>query len=171
MQNKAIQAGLIMAAAAVGLFLIGIIIQPGPFANMALGIGTFVIAIVILAILAVRHRKSMDDVMNFSQAFIFMLIAWLVYTLVANGFNVLYANLIDPGYVDTLVNQSLEVTYGWLEGNVPDSQAKEILDDTEESIREQFTVMGALKSSGWSVVIGAVISAVMALFIRKEPEA
>ncbi|HHM21410.1 MAG TPA: DUF4199 domain-containing protein [Bacteroidetes bacterium] len=122
-----------------------------------IGIGVFAIK---------KHRdEDLGGYISFGRAFVVSLIAMIVAGIIGTLFNILYMQVIDPGYVDTAIEGMEEMFANMgMESGMSDEQL--------EKIREQFSPTYQLTTGLlWGSLMGAVLSLIIAAIMkRKLPE-
>lgn len=170
MNKNALNLGLISAVIGIVLFLIIAVLEPGMIVLGLIGIIGFVAVIVLPVIFIRKERTQNGGHISMGDAFKLSFIGLLIGGLIGTAFQMVYTNLIDPEFGERITAQSLEMSNSFMEGNVPDEQREEILREAEADSLERYTFVGQLKSFGIALVMYAVISLILALILKKNPE-
>jgi hypothetical protein len=170
MNKNSLNLGLVAALIGILLFLLIAILEPGMILLSALGIIGF-IAIIVLPVIYIRkERKEQGGYITFGDAFKLSLVGLIIGGLIGTAFQMIYTNVIDPEFGERITAKTLEMSNSFMEGNVPDDQREEILRGAEADSLERYTVVGQLKSFGYAIIMYAVISLILALILKKNPE-
>lgn len=143
-------------------------------------LGTFWPMIVYVPVLflmiwgGITYRKEIGGYKNFGQAFLAVFIISIIATILFDTFGYLLYKVIDPDLPEVIKQKVLENTSTMMEKfGAPDDK----IDEALKSIKDQ-DYTPTLKSQairyGSSVVIGVILSALIALFVSrpdKKPEA
>ncbi len=143
-------------------------------------LGTFWPMIVYVPVLflmiwgGITYRKEIGGYKNFGQAFLAVFIISIIATILFDTFGYLLYKVIDPDLPEVIKQKVLENTSTMMEKfGAPDDK----IDEALKSIKDQ-DYTPTLKSQAIryvsSVVIGVILSALIALFVSrpdKKPEA
>lgn len=166
--KRALQPGLILAAFLIVLSLISWMMEPTMMLGIVVGSLTFLGAIGLMIYFGVRFRKEQGGFISFKTIFVLLFLTWIIGSVISVVFGIAYTQVADDGYIDRLVESTLESTYGFMEGNVPEDQIEKQLIEIEKDMRERFTIVGQLTSALWYILFGAVLSLILAAFMKKE---
>jgi len=170
MNKNTLNLGIVLAVIGILLFLLIAVLEPGTWTLMFFGILGFASAIVVPVIYIRKERKQRGGEISFGDAFKLCFIGLIIGGLIGTAFQMLYTNVIDPEFGERMTAQSLEMTNSFLEGNVSDDQREEMLREAETDSIERWTFVGQLTSFGYAIIMYAVISLILALIMKKNPE-
>ena len=136
-------------------------------------LGTFWPMVVYIPLLflmiwvGITYRKEIGGYKNFGQAFLAVFIISIIATMLFDTFGYLLYKVIDPDLPEVIKQKILENTSTMMEKfGAPDDKIEEAL----KNIKDQ-DYTPTLKSQGIrylsSVVIGAILSALIALFVSR----
>ena len=161
---------LTMSAISIVLFLLMAILGGGMFLNMGIGLTAIALMIIVPIIFLRRQRASANGVLTFKEAFLTAFFGLAISAVISTTFSYLYVNYIDTAYVDSMINQQLETTMKFMEGNVPEDKMVETLTEIETKTRDGFTLPGMLRNLGIYLAVYAVLSLILAAIFKKQPE-
>lgn len=165
MNNISIKYGVIGGVALVVYSIILYITNL--FANMTMGLLTFVIIIAILVVAARKTKQSLEGIISFKDAFVAVFTTAVVMTIISTIFQIILFNFVDTGLALEIEAQSIENTVELLEKfNSPDEAIDEAVHSIEESFAEKFTIIGQLKGMLIALVIYVFASMIIALIIK-----
>lgn len=125
---------------------------------------TFGVLVAFAVIVMVKARNEYEDYSyskGFLVGFVFLLVAYYISGLYSFVFN----SYIDPEYSIQVLNQTIENLEST--GMMP----QEVIDQTYDQMLESLNPNKVLIKNLWiSPIMAAVISAVLALFVRKKKE-
>ncbi|MCH2215799.1 MAG: DUF4199 domain-containing protein, partial [Flavobacteriales bacterium] len=94
------------------------VLELGMIAISVIGFVGLIISIVFPVIFVKREREANGGFISFGDAFKFCFVALLIGGLIGTGFQILYANAIEPGYAERMTEQALEMSNSFMEGNM-----------------------------------------------------
>lgn len=131
-------------------------------------LGTMVLSMGIYAVIggiAIRkHRmEDLNGFISFGRAFKVSLIAMVIAGVMGTLFNVLYMTVIDPGFIDTMVDGMEEMFASMgLEGDIAEQEL--------DKVRERFAPMTQLTNGLlFGTLAGVVLSLIIAAIMKKNP--
>jgi len=169
--NKTYTLNLALASAVLSivLFLLMAILNGGMIFSFVIGIVALVLLIALPIIFVRRQRKANNGIISFKEAFLTSFVGLTIGGLIYLAFTYVYVNFIDVNYLDNMINQQIETTMKFMQGNVPEEQMVETLTDMETKIREGFTIQGILKNFGIYTLVYAVYSLILAAIMKRKP--
>ncbi len=138
---------------------------PTSIMKSAMGGVMALIIYILIGVFAIRaHRNGdLDGNISFGRAFLVSLIAMVIAGVLGALFNVLYITVIDPGFIDAVVNGMEEMFESLgVDSSMAETQLEEIKD--RFSPTTQLTT-GILYGS----LFGAVLSVILAAIMKKSP--
>ena len=169
MNKKAISLGVTLGIIGIVMFLIMAVLELGMIAISVIGFVGLIISIVFPVIFVKREREANGGFISFGDAFKFCFVALLIGGLIGTGFQILYANAIEPGYAERMTEQALEMSNSFMEGNIDDEMREQILREAEADTMDKFTIGGMLMSLGYMSIFYAVLSLIIAAIMKKQP--
>ncbi|NUM31777.1 MAG: DUF4199 domain-containing protein [Bacteroidetes bacterium] len=118
----------------------------------------------------IAERKQNGGFLKYKQAFIALFIIGIVGYLINLTYTIVFTNVIDKQFNTRLEEVVTQSTANWLEKYKMD---QEKIDMQMEKIHEQFananTTGAYIKQLLWAIVVSAIISAIIALIIKRNP--
>jgi len=136
----------------------------GMVASSISGLLVFAIAIALIVIPVKHHRdKELGGYITIGRVITIGLVVTVISMLISNAFNYIYMNFIDPGFVDTMMEQMEETMASFI---TDDDQ----LDETLIRIREGFQPAAMMKNAViMTGIFGLVVSGIIGLIMKKDP--
>lgn len=163
----AIGIGIAYGIASIILFLLQALLSGGIGIASVISVITFVAIIAIPVLYLRKMRREQNDTLTFKEAFLTGFVGLLMGGVASTVFTALYVGLIDPEYVDRMVMSTLEMQKSFMEGSMGEEQMTEIMQQSEEGIRDGFTPIGMLKSLAYVALFYLVVSLIIAAFMKK----
>lgn len=173
--NK-ITAGVILSVVAIALSLILYILGPafisdGMFKGMIIGLSTFVLIVGLAVYLGIQIRGEQEGgLISFKKMFIEFFIMFAILTVASTIFEYVLYGLIDPNYMETAMEMTLENVYESTNGQMSDEDFAKM----EERMKPQFdkssltaTGIGLLGKLVWWTVVSVILAAILK---KKAPE-
>jgi len=135
----------------------------GLVASSISGFLVFAIAIVLIVLPVKHHRdKELGGYISIGRVIMIGMVVTVISMLISNVFNYIYMNFIDPGFVDTMMDQ-MEETMSSL---IPEEQ----MDDALIRIQEGFEPATMIKNGLIiTAIVGLVVSGIVGLIMKKDP--
>jgi hypothetical protein len=160
--------GLYLAAATV-IFTILMSIVGFDFSSMKsmaiYGVTVLLVAIaitVVFGVLTIReHRTNLGGFIDFKQAFLVCMVAFLISGVISSVFSFVYNTYINPSFMEGMKESMITM---FDEAGVPEEARADAFKNIDESRTVIGTVMAFVKSS----IFGAIIAAIMAAIMKKE---
>ena len=132
------------------------------FAMYGLLIGVVAIGLMItFGVLTIReHRTNLGGFIDFKQAFLVCITAFMISLVIGTPFNFIYNNYINPSFMDGM-RDSLNAMFE--EMNAPEASRA----DAMKGLDDAKTIAGTLKSMVTATIMSAVIAAIMAAIMKK----
>lgn len=173
--NK-ITAGVILSVVAIAISLILYILGPafisdGMFKGMIIGLSSFVLIVGIAVYLGTQIRaEQVDGLISFKKMFLEFLVMFAILTVASTVFEYVLYGLIDPGYMETAMEMTLDNIYESTNGQMSDEDFAKM----EERMKPQFdkssitaTGIGLLGKLVWWTVVSLILAAILK---KKAPE-
>ncbi len=168
MKPNALNLAYVLAAISIVLFMLGVVMEGGMMTNIILGVATLIVVVVVPLVFIRKERLKNGGFISFKEAFVISFTGMLLGGLIATLFTYVYVTFIDTEYVGKMTYKTMEFTKSMMEGSVPDEQMEETMRKIETDMAAGFSPLGILKSFGIYILFYAVISAVLAAFLKKE---
>jgi hypothetical protein len=138
---------------------------PSSMSMMALQFMLSLTLTILILYFAVRHHRDQElgGYISFGRAFMVGLIVLSISVVVNNLFSLLYMTVIDPGYVDTVMESTEEMM---LNLGVDDEMIEEQMEAARERMKPTSMLLQGILGG---VVMSAVISAIMAAIMKRNP--
>ncbi|MHC1774436.1 MAG: DUF4199 domain-containing protein [Lentimicrobium sp.] len=159
----AIQAGLIIGAVSIGLFIIQYIggIKPvGIMKPILIGLFGFTVSIILLVIYLKKYRTETGGFIKFSDAFLFGFIALLISSVLYSVFNFIFNQYFDPDYTRTIIEAQKDYMENYLSGKVSEEQLQDSLDQIDEGMNKS-----NFKQSLGSLIAGSIFALIVSLIV------
>ncbi len=165
MKNSyAITAGLVLAGISIVLTLLGAMLS-GALLLTIIWLLAIAMTIVIPVIYVKKQREANGNVLSFADGFKTAFLGMIIAAIISFAFMYVYANILDPSYVDLTVERALSMSMKFMEGNMPEDQMIEAMEEIEKETRAGFTLPGLAKSlltySIFYIIASLIIAAVM----------
>lgn len=168
--KSALKYGLLIGLVQVVLTLITYLMGVEFMSKWWIGTLILVLAIVFLVVAGKKLRSENGGFISFGNLFILVWIVFCTSFAVGTIFNILLYNVIDPNLAANMVEIIIENTTSMMERfGTPDDAIDDAIANMG-NLGEEFTPMGQLKSLLVWVIIGAVISAIVAAILKKNNE-
>ncbi|NEN23292.1 DUF4199 domain-containing protein [Cryomorpha ignava] len=168
-KSYALNLGLTTAVLSIVLFLLMAILGGGMILSFAIGILALAFMIALPIIFVRKQRKANNGIISYKDAFLTSFVGLAIGGIVYLAFSFIYVNFIDTTYLDKMINQQIETTMSFMQGNVPEEQMVETLTEIETKTREGFTLPGMLKNLGIYLIVYAVFSLILAAIMKRNP--
>ena len=133
-KSYALNLGWTMAAISIVIFLTTAIIQGGMVFSFAIGVIALAIMIGVPIVFVRRQRSAQNGVITFKEVFYTAFIGLAIGGVIYMAFSYIYVNYIDPGYLETMVNQQIETTSKFMKG-MAEADMIEALSGEQHTIR------------------------------------
>lgn len=173
LMSHALRYGSIMGVIGIVLTLLFYAVDFSLLADWKIGILLFLIFIGFVMYAGIDYRKKVGGYLSYGNAFKHSFITFAIGGLIGTIANIVLYGLIDPELPQKLTEVGLENTESMMSKfGAPQDKIDEQMDQLRETLPAQFSVFGLIKGYGIGLIIYAVLSAITALFIRKNvPEA
>jgi hypothetical protein len=111
--------------------------------------------------------KVLDGTISYGQALVVGILIVVFSSLLASIYNLIFNYVIDPEYMDRVMEATKNWTYDWM-NNMGSTEAQ-IEDAMERFDKQQATpVKTFLQGLIWSAVFGTILSLIIAAFTKKS---
>ena len=137
------------------------------FANSYIGFG-MVIFYLILGIYVVSvTKKEMGGVINFKEAFTAYFIYCVIGIVIANIFNYILFNFIDPAAKEQILEITIQKTVEFMEKfGTPKEAMKEAIISLKEN--DQYSIANIIKGSAFSIIFSSIIGLIVAAIMKTK---
>lgn len=172
MNSHAIKSGVMLSVISIVLTLLFYLVDPTLLAKWWLGIGIFVIMLVLVVYFGSQHRKDIGGFMTFGQGWVYSFQLFVVAGLIGTIFNILLYNVIDPELPEIVGEEILAAQEAMMSNfGMPEDQLEEALEKAREDAYDRFTISGSLIGFLWGLIVYAILSLITGAIIKKkEPE-
>lgn len=140
------------------------------FVNWMLGIGIFLVALVILIIAVAKAKKAQNGFISFKEAFTTYFIAAALALAIGTIFNYLLFNLIDPSAKETLTEETINMSVEWMQKAGSSSEdIKKVVDEARAA--DSFGIVGLIKSYFFGLIFHIIIGLIVAAAMKKTANA
>ena len=129
----------------------------------------FITNVVILVISGISFRKSVGGFVEFKKVFLTLFVTSVIGLFIAFIFNQALYNWIDPDYVISYKQLSIEKIYEY-EDTIVQSQGQVEFDKMIDKMENEdsFGFISQLRSTSISIIVYVIISLIIAASIKKE---
>ena len=164
--SQGIKTGLIATVTSIVLVLLAYVADINMISWTYQGICYAVLIVVMIAGL-LAFRKANGGYMAFAQGILVVLIAAVIYTILSYFFNLLYYNVINPGYVEEIVEYSKSAVEKMGIG-LTNELEEQLQANAEKSTH--FSVMNLVFGIVGALVVWSILGAILgAIFSKKDP--
>lgn len=157
------------AIISIVLFLIMAIADGGMMFSMLIGIASFILLITLPTLFVRNQRKANGGNISFKEAFLTSFLGLTIGGAIYMIFMFVYVNVIDVNYVENMINQQIENTLKFMQGNVPDDEMVKTLTNMENQMRAGFTPVGLIRTFGIYMVVYGLFSLILAAIMKRQP--
>ena len=162
---------LIMSSILIIYGLLIYVIDISLFVKWWYSISILVIGIGFLIYFGLNYRNSIGGILSYKDAFIYLYILSIFAGAIQLIWGIVFFQVIDPELANTLSDLIIENTVSMMENF---GAAGEAVDTTiaslEEEIPKGFSILGQVKSFGWSFLTSAIGCSIIAIFVKKNEE-
>lgn len=127
---------------------------------------SFVIAMVLLLVMATQQRKAMGSYITFKEAFSAIFVSILIICVITNIYTYAYTNWIDPDYTEKVKN--ITVTFS---GNMGGEEAaNQAADQFDKQMDEKNSISSILLGLATTIILYSLFGFIIAAIVkRKKP--
>jgi hypothetical protein len=126
--------------------------------------------IALLVVYGLKWRKSVGGYATFGEIFQFQFVAFAATMFVSTLFNILLYNVIDGELALNMKEAVVDSTMAMMEGFGIEGEALDAALVEFDDFEDNFSVVGLLMSFIKSLIGGAVLAAILSLFLKKNEE-
>lgn len=167
LQQTWIKYGIIMALTTIAMtILFFYLVDTGLFMQSLFMYGAMIL---IMVLAGLEYRREHGNTMLYGEAFKVTFLTTIVGMVLSSIFSYVLLNFIDPDMMDVMVEKAIDSTESLMRSvGAPEDQVDETLAKLENEMPNQFTLVGTLKNMLNVFIIGAILSAIVSIFLRKE---
>ncbi len=145
-------------------------VSPDSFAASWLAITFLLIAMFFMIWGGLAFRKENNNEISYLNALFAVLIIAAVLSLISTVFSYVLSNFIDPELPELIKQKAIENTQAMMEKfNTPDDKIEEVIDQMKEQ-DFNFGILEYGKRFLWGMLMYLVLGALIALFVKRNPE-
>jgi predicted membrane protein len=143
-------------------------IDPSLFGSLSYGFLNMLFMLAVLILLGFQARREHKDGFTYTQAFLTLLIIQSVAFVMANMFNYVLYNFIDPNLADFIKKTVIENTVNMMQSmGVKGEQLDEVASQIEKQDMS-FGVKQLLTGTGMGISVGAVVSVIVGFVLKNR---
>ncbi len=160
--------GAIIGGASLVLTLLIYIIDYTLLANWKM-ILLLLVFLVLVVLAGINYRNQIGGFLPYGKAFQHSFITFAVMGIISTIFSIVLYTVIDPELPGKLTDVTIENTQKMMESfGVPEDQMDKAMEDAKARSAGQFSASGLVMSYGIGLIIYAILSLIVALFVRKN---
>ena len=137
------------------------------FANSFIGLGMIVFYIALGIYVVSTCKKEMGGTINFKDAFTAFLIYCSIGIVIANVFNYILFNFIDPAAKDQILEITINKTVEFMEKfDTPKEAIKKAVIELKEN--DQYSIGNILKGSAFSIIFSSIVGLIVAAVMKTK---
>lgn len=160
--------GLIIGFVSIFLFTIYsmfLMTSMGIWGTLTWGVFSFIIIMILLAVMALQQRKEMGGFINFREAFSAVFVSILIIVVLSQLYTYVYMNFIDPDYFERMREMSLNMAYSF---GGSDEQADMAAEQVEKQIEKQRNISSIFIGMAGSVILYSLFGFIIAAVVKKK---
>ncbi|HEY9178487.1 MAG TPA: DUF4199 domain-containing protein [Flavipsychrobacter sp.] len=163
--------GLIIGFVSILLFTIYSMFMmesAGMWGAAGFGVFSFVLMMILLAVMGLQQRKAMGGFITFKEAFSGIFVSILIIVIMSQVYSAIYTNWIDPEYYEKTLEMSQNMV---IQIGGDEEAADAALARAEEQIEKQRSVSGVLMGAMFQIILYSLFGFIIAAVVkRKKPE-
>jgi hypothetical protein len=155
--------GIISIVATVLMYAVDINL----FANSWIGIGMVFFYLIFGFYVISITKKEMGGIINFKEAFTSFFIYSVIGIVIANVFNYILFNFIDPAAKEQILEITINKTVEFMQKF---GTPKDVMKETIISLKEndQYSITNIIKGSAFSIVFSSIIGLIAAAIMKSK---
>jgi len=169
--GEAMKTGVILASVSIILTLLVYIVDANMLADWKLGIGTLIIAFVIVVYFGKKYREEELEggFMTFGESFKYGFSAFFISGLISMVFTIILYEVIDPDLPKIITDKALQNTEAMMENfGAPSEKIDETIEQMEKDMEGKFTAIGILSGSWIYILSSAFLGSIAGAIIKKK---
>lgn len=166
-KKNGIKFGIISGVIAIVVTGLMYAIDINLFANSMIGICMIVFYIALGVYAVSTSKKELGGVINFKDAFTTYLIYCTIGILIANLFNYILFNFIDPAAKEQILEITINKTVEMMEKfDAPKETLKQTIIELKEN--DQYSIGNILKGSAFSIIFSSIVGLIVAAVMKTK---
>lgn len=167
------QHGLMAGAILIAIALVGYLMGPSAMVSAPMSVGSGGIVLVAMFLSGFAIRKDEGGFLAYKRAFGHIILVTAIAVFASGLFNIVLYNFIaSPEFVESMIRVVQEKTLESMASfGAPKSMVAEIEATLEEELRKGFSVAGLLQGLVWNMALWAIPALIVALVVRRNPDA
>lgn len=166
-KKNGIKFGLISAVISIVVTVLMYAIDINLFANSFIGIGMVVFYISLGIYVVSTTKKDMGGTINFKEAFTAFFIYCVIGIAIANIFNYILFNFIDPAAKEQILDITIKKTVEFMEKfDTPKEAIKEAVVSLKEN--DQYSIANIIKGSAFSIIFSSIVGLIVAAVMKSK---
>ncbi|CAM4447643.1 DUF4199 domain-containing protein [Flavobacterium terrigena] len=167
-KKNGIKFGLISAVISIVVTVLMYAIDINLFANSYIGIGMVVFYISLGIYVVSTTKKEMGGIINFKEAFTAFFIYCTIGIVIANIFNYILFNFIDPAAKEQILELAITKTVEFMEKfDTPKEAMKEAITAMKEN-GDQYSLANIIKGSAFSIIFSSIVGLIVAAVMKTK---
>lgn len=169
-KKNGVKFGIILGVVSILITTIIYSTDIGLFINIWLGIGIFLLNLIIAIIGVAQTKKALNGFISFKEAFTVFFIEMALGAAIGMLFMFLLFNVIDPSAKQTMMDQTIEMSVNWMQkANTPTEDIRKAVEEMKET--DNFSLLNQLKSYAFFLLFYIIIGLIVAAAMKKnKPE-
>jgi hypothetical protein len=171
--SSALKGALILAVISIVYFLImyvGNIKPVGIMMPILTGLISIAITVIFLVVSLKKYRTQTGGFISFGNAFLYCFIISAVSALIYIVFSNLFIYFIEPDYYKNIMEAQKAWMENYLAGKMPEENIAAELDKLDAQAVNMNSFGYILKTAGFTVLFGSIISLIIAAIMKKKPD-
>ncbi len=166
-KKNGIKFGIISAIISIVVTVSMYAIDMNLFANSWIQFGIVIFYLFLGVYVVATTKKEMGGTINFKEAFTAYFIYCVIGIVIANIFNYILFNFIDPAAKDQILEITINKTVEMMEKfGTPKEAMKEAIIALKES--DQYSIANIIKGSAFSIIFSSVIGLIVAAIMKTK---
>jgi len=137
------------------------------FANSYIGFGMVIFYIALGIYVISITKKEMGGTINFKEAFTAFFIYCTIGIVIANIFNYILFNFIDPSAKEQILEITINKTVEFMEKfDTPKEAMKEAIVSLKEN--DQYSLANIIKGSAFSIIFSSIVGLIVAAIMKSK---
>ena len=170
--KNALKPGALLGLINIVIALLIYIIEPTLMVKWWFGLIILVLNVGLVIYFGLDFRKLNGNVLSFKSAFLYCLTIFVFAGILGTIFNIVLFNIVDVELSTLLADATVQQTEQMMRGfGASEDQIDESLPGLKEDTILRFTILGQLKTFGWTLLFYLVLALIVgAIAKRKRPE-
>ncbi|MES2864495.1 MAG: DUF4199 domain-containing protein [Bacteroidota bacterium] len=166
-KKNGIKFGVISGIISIVVTVLMYAIDINLFANSYIGFGMVIFYLILGIYVVSTTKKEMGGVINFKEAFTAYFIYCVIGIVIANIFNYILFNFIDPAAKEQILEITIKKTVEFMEKfDTPKEAMKEAIVSLKEN--DQYSIANIIKGSAFSIIFSSIIGMIVAAIMKTK---